>query len=238
MKQSFIGTLWSHARKRPARSVDAQVRGVALGNEYGGYTACLDGLNASSVVYSFGIGLDLSFDRAIIEQLGVTVHAFDPTPRSVTWAREQQLSGLVVHEHGLLDRDGVVRFNKPRNPEHISHSVLDSEVSDRVSTEAPLELAVKRLHTVMRELGHRRVDVLKMDVEGAEYDVIDDLCREPVDVGQILVEFHHMLPGIAVRRTERAIDQLVELGYVPFFVSKTGREWSFLRRERGSSGHS
>jgi FkbM family methyltransferase len=189
----------------------------------------LDGLGPESVVYSFGIGMDLSFDTAIIDRLGVTVHAFDPTPRSVAWAREQAVAGVVIHEHGLLDRDGVVRFNAPKNPDHISHSVLDSRVSDRVNDATSMELSVKRLLTVMRELGHFRVDVLKMDVEGAEYAVIDDLVQAPLDVGQVLVEFHHMLPGIALSKTERAIDQLASLGFIPFWTSKTGREWAFHR---------
>ena len=60
--------------------------------------------------------------------------------------------------------------------------------------------------------------------------VIDDLVKNPVSIGQLLLEFHHMLPGIAVKKTERAIDQLAALGFVPFAVSKTGREWSFAKR--------
>jgi FkbM family methyltransferase len=226
---SALSHVWSRVRGRPARAVPRR-GGELLGTEYGGYAVQLDELDANSVVYSFGIGTDLSFDRALIERTRATVHAFDPTPRAVAWAREQAVPGVVIHEYGLLDRDGVVHFNRPRNPEHISHSVLDERVSDRISEDAPLELPVKRLHTVMRELSHGRVDVLKMDIEGAEYAMIDDLVKEPVDVGQILLEFHHMLPGVTVGRTERAIDQLAELGFVPFWASKTGREWSFSKR--------
>jgi FkbM family methyltransferase len=229
-KTSPVAQLWSRLRGRPGRAIDESLQGETLGSEYGGYVVLMDRLAASSVIYSFGIGFDLSFDCAMIERLGAKVHAFDPTPRSVVWAREQNVDGLLLHEHGLLDYDGVVRFHPPKNPDHISHSVLDESTSDRITSQGAIELPVKRLHTVMAELGHERIDVLKMDIEGAEYTVIDHLVKNPLPIGQLLLEFHHMLPGIAVKKTERAIDQLAELGFVPFAVSKTGREWSFAKR--------
>jgi hypothetical protein len=72
------------------------------------------------------------------------------------------------------------------------------------------------------------IDVLKMDIEGAEYNVIDHFAQHKPEVGQLLLEFHHLLPGIPLARTERAIDQLADLGFRPFAVSKSGIEWSFL----------
>ena len=35
----------------------------------------------------------------------------------------------------------------------------------------------------MGELGHDRIDLLKMDIEGAEYEVIRDVVESGVDVG-------------------------------------------------------
>jgi Methyltransferase FkbM domain len=50
------------------------------------------------------------------------------------------------------------------------------------------KLPVKRLATIMKELGHTRLDVLKMDIEGDEYDVLRDIADIPIR--QILVEMH------------------------------------------------
>ncbi|MGI9037464.1 MAG: hypothetical protein ACR2GQ_01245, partial [Gemmatimonadota bacterium] len=49
----------------------------------GGWTFTPDGLNASSVVYSLGVGDSIGFDLRIIADHGAEVHAFDPTPGSV-----------------------------------------------------------------------------------------------------------------------------------------------------------
>ena len=57
----------------------------------------------------------------------------------------------------------------------------------------PHSKTVKTLPTIMKELGHKRVHVLKIDVEGSEWlfleDMFDRMGCPPVD--QITVEFHH-----------------------------------------------
>ena len=45
-----------------------------------------DPINEHSVVYSFGVGRNLTWDNEMIRHFGVTIHAFDPTPGAVEWA--------------------------------------------------------------------------------------------------------------------------------------------------------
>lgn len=220
------GALRRRMRGMPWQSIQTQVPMEKLGSEYGGYWVCPDGLGSDSVVYSFGIGEDMSFDLAMIERFGVCVHAFDPTPKSIAWVKRQSLpERFVLHEYGLADYDGVARFAPPEDPSHVSHTVLGR----KKASGPPIEVSVKRLESVMAELGHTRVDVLKMDIEGAEYGVIDELARGSKFPQQILLEFHHQLEGVSLSRTERAISQLNGAGYRIFHVSDTGRELSFVR---------
>jgi len=65
----------------------------------------------------------------------------------------------------------------------------------------------------MRELGHEYIDILKMDIEGAEYDVIKDIHHLNIRPQQILVEFHHRFPGVGIKRTKEAIEELYSMGY-------------------------
>jgi hypothetical protein len=88
---------------------------------------------------------------------------------------------------------------------------------------------VRRLSTLMRELGHDAVDVLKLDIEGGEYEVLDDLLRERLPVRQLLVEFHHNFPAIPFARTEAALRALKGAGYELFHVSERGLEVSLGR---------
>jgi len=221
------GALRRRLKGMPWQTVQIDIEMVKLGSDYGGYWVCPDGLDSGSVVYSFGIGEDISFDLAFIERFGAKVHAFDPTPKSIAWLKRQAVpSELVLHEYGLADYDGMATFAPPENPDHVSHTVLERAKASG----PPIEVEVKRLDTVMAMLGHDHVDVLKMDIEGAEYGVIDHLVQEKDLPAQVLLEFHHHLEGVPLSRTERAISQLNDVGYRIFHVSDTGRELSLIRR--------
>jgi len=199
---------------------------IRFGSAYGGWDIVPAGINMHSIVYSFGVGEDASFDTALIEKFNLTVHAFDPTPKSIEWVKSQGFSGrFVMHEYGIAAFDGNVSFYPPENPDHVSHTMLD-----RPSTMAKaISVPVKRLNTIMKELRHDTIDILKMDIEGAEYDVINDIAISDIRPHQILVEFHHRFSGVGVRRTEEAIDRLKSIGYCLFSVSTTNEEFCFIR---------
>jgi len=92
---------------------------VRLGNDGAAWCVLTDVLTTDSVVYSAGIGEDISFDVELIKRFGVHVHAFDPTPRSLAWLRTQKLpEGFQPHEYGLADRDGTLTFFPPEGARH------------------------------------------------------------------------------------------------------------------------
>lgn len=206
--------------------LDVVCRKETLGSAYGGWDIVTDGLNAQSVVYSFGVGEDASFDMALIDRFGLTVHAFDPTPKSIEWVKRQGFSNrFVLHEYGIAAFNGTVAFNPPENPAFVSYTLLE-----RPSTAArAIQVPIRRLSTIMEELGHDRIDLLKMDIEGAEYDVIEDIERSGVRPRQILVEFHHRFPGVGIEKSKEAIARLRTMGYQLFSVSVTNEEFSFIR---------
>lgn len=199
-----------------------------LGNERARWCISPANLSPGSVVYSFGIGDDISFDRELIDRFGVQVHGFDPTPRSLAWLRRQTLpEAFVVHEFGVSDYDGTCSFFPPANPLHVSHSAVEKRNG------APaIEARVLRLATIMKTLGHDVIHLLKMDIEGAEYAVLADLLQSGIRVDQLLVEFHHRWPSVGVGKTRAAIRELNRAGYYIFNVSPNGEEYSFKGKRR------
>ena len=208
------------------RRRDLDVECWTLGTEYGAHTVCPVGLGAESVMYSVGLGEDVSFDLELQRRTGMTVHGFDPTPRSLAY-----LSGLKLperfHVHGLAigARDGRARFHPPKNPNHISHTLLE-----RGNVDDGFEVEVAQVSTLMQRLGHARLDVLKLDVEGAEYEVIEQLVQQGLPIRQLLVEYHHQFDSIDVSRTLESIRLLRTAGWQVFHVAESGREISFLHR--------
>ena len=205
------------------QGVQHRVSKVSLGNEGACWCVSPEGISESSVVYSVGVGEDISFDLDLIQRYRLRVHAFDPTPRSIGWVQSQVLPGeFVFHSYGVAGFDGTCLFSPASDPAYVSHTLLPR------STPWPaVELPVYRLATIMKMLGNTAIDVLKMDIEGAEYEVLFDLLASGIRPRQILVEFHHRWPELGVGRTRRAVRELNQAGYWIFNVSGSGEEYSF-----------
>jgi len=156
------------------------------------------------------------------------VHAFDPTPDSANWIHQQGLpANLLFHDFGLADQDGKLIFRRPDILGYFSPSAAFGYPGVGEG------LPVHRLGTIMKKLGHSRIDLLKMDIEGSEYAVIENMCAEAIFPRQLLVEFHHCMAGIVVGKTKASLNQLRQAGYLLAFVSPRGEEFTFIRPESG-----
>lgn len=200
---------------------------ASFGAESGMWTLCPSALDSQSVIYSFGVGDEITFDLALIERLGAKVHAFDPTPRSVEWVKNQNVpKEFCFHEFGLAAYDGSIKFYPPKKRTS-SHFTPVKRFHSAGETEC-VECPVHRLSTVMNDLGHDHVDLLKIDIEGGEYDVIDDFLGEGIRVGQLLMEFHHCYSTIPYSRTRDAISRLKDAGFRITHISARTYEISFI----------
>jgi FkbM family methyltransferase len=201
------------------------VRGEVLGDRHGQWFVSTDDLGDAPVAYSFGVGRDLSFERALIERFRATVHAFDPTPLALEWARSQQLPrGLLVHELGLADYDGTARFLPSRFQGGESFSMVrETGIGD------PIVAPVRRFASLVDLVGSVP-QLVKLDIEGTEYAVLPDLLACGFRPRQLLVEFHHRWPEVGTARTREAIRLLNRHGYQVADVSAKGKEYTFVLR--------
>lgn len=193
---------------------------IGIGND--AWVICPEGLTSQSRVYSLGVGNEIVFDLALINRFGLEVFAFDPTPHSIAWVRAQKLpKQFHFIEYGIANFDGTAKFYNIAGDQWSTTTV--SLGSDAYNCE------VYRLQTIMKSLGHEGIDLLKINIEGGEYAVIDDLIACQIDVGQLVVQFHHHFAGHSLADTERAVNNLNKHGYQIFHISETGKEYSFIR---------
>jgi FkbM family methyltransferase len=190
---------------------------LRLGTPYGGWTIPHGVLTTDSICYCVGCGEDISFDLALIDSYGCRVHGFDPTPRSI--AHVQTVAGAnrhyLLHEFGIWDREGTARFFAPRDSAHVSHSLTNLQ-----NTGSYIEIRTKRLSTVLSDNGHDRLDLLKLDIEGAEIGVIQSIIDDRLEIDTLLVDFDELrFPSRKrIAGVRAGVRSLLSYGYSLFHI--------------------
>ncbi len=201
---------------------------LRLGSPYGGWIIP-SGWSEKSVCYCVGAGEDITFDIELAKKFGCDVFVIDPTPRALAhfnYVKESLSAGSVPHTrtavpvpyvapaqvfvklhflaYGIWTKDEAVKFYSPKVAAHVSHSIVNLQ-----QTSDYFEAPCKKISTLMKELGHDHIDLLKMDIEGAEYAVIENFLQEKVSIRCLCVEFHE----VASQRHARVLKLLQLAGF-------------------------
>ena len=143
-------------------------------------------------------------------------------------ASESLPDGFKFEQVAIGDVDGDLTYSTLG---HHGVSLLASEASDHrfiFDEQRSGVFKTKTLPTIMQERGHTHIDLLKMDIEGAEYGVIADMLESEIYPTCILVEFHH-LQLKAFDKTRASVAALKAAGYRNFWISDLGAEYGFIR---------
>lgn len=170
---------------------------VRLGSDYGGWWVCPALLNAETICYTAGVGRDVSFDLELITRFGCRVWGLDPTPASIEWVQGLDLDPrFSLVPVGLADGTREARLYTPRNPADVSHSLTNLQ-----GTDTYVVVPVARVGEVMHRLGHDRIDLLKMDIEGAEHLALGAMLDDGMRPTTLCVEFDEPEKVAEVRST-------------------------------------
>jgi FkbM family methyltransferase len=214
----------------------------SFGSAYGGWVVAIsDSLKASTII-SWGLGEDASFDIEMINEFNLRVVFVDPTPRaiehfeqiinclgsaksmeySVGGAQEidaYELVNLSQSSFKLIPKaiwldDNPVRFYSPPIEDHVSHSILNYQNS--YSTDTPfIEVDAITIKQIMIMESLESIPLIKLDIEGAEIEVICSFLDRGIYPEQILVEFDELsAPSFKARgRIIACHEKLIENGY-------------------------
>jgi FkbM family methyltransferase len=196
---------------------------VRLGSPYGGWWVPTSVLTPGAVAYCAGAGDDVTFDLALLEH-GVRVTTFDPTPRSVAYVNSLGIEDARFRfvPVGWWNDDAEIDVYAPRNPAHVSYSALDLQATGQSIT-----VPVRRVTTLARKLGDTTLDLIKMDIEGAEMAVIPDILSNGPLPRVLCVEFDQVRP---LRDVISLIRLVKRAGLLP--ARSEGRNVTFVRAAR------
>jgi len=114
-----------------------------------------------------------------------TVYSIEPNPYLYQELKKKESGRYKVFNYAISPRKGVKDF-------HIGHNDLTSSLKKCLSPLYPVKEVVKvkciRLDTFCRENGIRRIDHLKIDTQGSDFDVLKSLGKRIKFVRTILIE--------------------------------------------------
>jgi FkbM family methyltransferase len=143
------------------------------------------------------IGASVAFFKARCPN--AVVHAYEPDPASFRKLVRNvgSLAGVRLHREAIWTTDGETVL-------YSSRQGWDSSLIERQGR--PVRVACRTLESALREAGLDRVDLVKLDIEGAEFAVL----RTPgvlAGVEALVAELHlDLVPGSTVREARNACD--------------------------------
>jgi FkbM family methyltransferase len=215
---------------------------VRLGTAYGGKTFVDRADLVGATIMSAGLGEDASFDVEFAARYKAIILILDPTPRSIVYYHgltkrigrrseigygtsgclplesydlsEVSAEQLVFVPKALWTTECKLKFFLPKNPLHVSHSITNFQNDYHADTDF-IEVEATTIESLLRIHGITEIPLLKLDIEGAEISVIENLLETGPNPGQILVEFDELArPSRIVKSKYERLDKLLrQSGY-------------------------
>lgn len=178
-----------------------------IGSEWGGWSLDIDLVPENSIVLSFGLGIDISFDAQLISEKKCYVKGYDPaklsTQKSITKELKQNKD---FDKH--FSYYGFALSSTEQQVSWFGNSI-DKKYHKNLTEQYKVEtITIDKLKTIY---DFDNVSVIKMDIEGSEYDIIQNL--NELTVPQLCIEFHDFCSDHTPEETKECINKIKSLGY-------------------------
>lgn len=194
-------------------------------------------LDSNSIIYSGGVGEDISFDLLLNSTYNSNIFLIDPTKRALKHYEEVKsyyetntpiFTGDIQRDYidkikdckpdfskfnfinkGLWFEKDTLKFYKPVNEKYVSHTLIENMYSSNYDI-----VNVDSIKNIMANLNHTHIDCLKIDIEGSEIKVLKQMLKDKIYPTIICVEFDLRLKNVDYKNeTEELINDLNKARY-------------------------
>lgn len=198
---------------------------------YGVYTV-LDCIPDNACVVSAGLGTDTNFEEDILNKYkNANIYAFDPTPKSIEFVKNvkhlDENERFHFFPYGISKEDGRMRFYLPID----NTAVSCSSIRNMYSSKKYIEVETKSFESVLKLSSMNKIDILKLDIEGTEFAVIEDILNSGIEITQICLEIHPLYFENPYLTTKSFMKKLFESNYKISYITRKGlgNELSFIK---------
>jgi FkbM family methyltransferase len=170
------------------------------------------------------------FAAEVIRQFGVRCYSVEASP--ALYASMPTIERLTAFNYAIASRDEPTILNLSDEPE--ASSIRRAGTGRLVGC---VVVPGRTFDHFITECGIQSIDLLKIDIEGAEVDLFQSTEDQTLArISQISVEFHDFCGIITSRDVDRIKQRLVCLGFYPIKFGRRNLNWLFIKCDRCALG--
>ena len=182
----------------------------------------LDNFNEKSVIVDVGCGHEAEFSKYMIEKYSLKAFGVDPTRKHTPLLKlfEESTKGKFQHlAIAVTGKDESITFYESKLNE--SGSILSDHTNVRNDEIITYDVESVSLRELVRRIGTTSIDFLKLDLEGAEYGLLETITKEDISpFKQIFVEFHHHCTNHSIQETKMLVRHICSKGFNVFTLDR------------------
>ena len=183
-------------------------------------------LSKKAVVIDLG-AFKGDFSKYISQQFQCKIFAIEANP--IVFPETYHDKNVIKFNKAITDKNGIIRFYLANNPE--GNSIFQSH---RDANGSFVEVEGITLSSFLAEQGIKYVDILKVDIEGAEiqlFNNLDDIVLNKI--GQITIEFHDFITELDITQEVLSIkNRLKQLGFKEIICEYPNKDVLFIKLEK------
>lgn len=177
--------------------------------------AFFDNFTTDGTAIDVGVGDDPDFSILMMKKYSMKCYIVDPTlkHRSILERFVQENSGAIFLPFALGSKTESRTFYESQA--NVSGSLQNEHVNVQNDPIKTYTVQVVTMRDLLTRIGNHQISLMKIDIEGEEYDFIKSLSKEDLEqVDQIILEFHHgrALKKYTISDTRRAIKTVESFG--------------------------
>lgn len=190
-----------------------------------GHTFYAKAIGPSSTVLDFGANLGV-FSHHLASQYGCNVVAVEAHP-GLCSSIERTVRVRALN-YAIADKDGTALFYESCRAD--AGTTVGPKPN---STGRTVQVEARTLASLMAELGLEEVDLLKVDIEGAEIQLFESVDECNLNrVKQISVEFHDSvpIPNVSPFEVQRVVNKIRSFGFGGVPMKHHNFDWFFWNK--------